>query len=192
MKKNWNDDHYTKKARREDYEARSVYKLEEIDKRERILRGSKLILDLGASPGSWSQYCLKMCPHAEIYAVDLSPLEIEDPRLHFFQDDIEKVSWEAILNGAKADVVLSDMAPNTSGQHDRDVYRSLEVAEMALGVALAHLKKKGSFVVKVFMGIGFEEYHKKVKGHFETVRLLRPDSTRKQSREIFMIGKSLR
>lgn len=84
------------------------------------------------------------------------------------------------------------MAPRTSGLHDRDVVLSLNLAEMALNVALEHLKVGGNFVVKIFMGSGFEEFHKIVKSYFESVRLLRPDSTRKHSREIFMIGKSLR
>ena len=190
--KKWHDDPFTKKARKESYEARSVYKLEEIEKREKILKGAKRILDLGASPGSWSQYCLRFSTSSEIIAVDLSPLNISDPRLHFIEADIETVDWKEVLKGEKVDIVLSDMAPKTSGLHDRDVLLSLNLAEMALRIALENLKPRGNFVVKIFMGSGFEEFHKEVKRHFEMVRLLRPESTRKHSREIFMIGKSFR
>ena len=89
--RNWNDDPFTKKARREDYAARSVYKLEEIDRREKLLKGAKLVLDLGAAPGSWTQYCLKTLPSARIVAVDLSPLEVRHPNLTFLHGAIEEV-----------------------------------------------------------------------------------------------------
>ncbi len=190
--RDWNDDPFTKKARREDYAARSVYKLEEIDRRERILKGASLILDLGAAPGSWTQYCLKALPHCKVLAVDLSPLEVTHPNLVFFQESIETVDLAGALGDRKVDLVLSDMAPRTSGQAARDVALSLDLAGMALASAEKHLKPGGTFVVKLFMGEGFEGYRQELKDRFQKVGLLRPESTRKQSREIFFIAKGFK
>lgn len=192
MPRNWNDDPFTKKARAENFEARSVYKLEEIDRREKILSGCKTILDLGAAPGSWSQYCLKKLPSVKIIAVDLSPINITHPNLIFLQQSIETVDFETLLGGQKADLVLSDMAPKTSGIHDRDVALSFELAMLALTTAKQHLKKGGGFVAKLFMGETFEEYQRNLKTSFTSVKQLRPESTRKHSREIFFIAKGFR
>ena len=186
----WNDDPFTKKARQENYQARSVYKLSEIDKRERIFSGVKTVLDLGASPGSWTQYCLeKLPPQGKLIAVDLAPIRVSDPRLTFFQQPIEDLNLLDILGEEKIDLVLSDMAPKTSGIHDRDVALSFELASIALESAKRHLKTGGSFVVKLFMGESFEEFQRLVRQSFTTVKLLRPESTRKHSREIFFIAK---
>lgn len=185
----WNDDPFTKKARKENYEARSVYKLEEIDRRENVLKGAKLVVDLGAAPGSWTQYVLKRLPNAKVIAVDLSPLGFADPRVTFFEESIETVDLSAYPG---ADVVLSDMAPKTSGVHERDVALSFELATLAFETAKRLLKPGGGFVVKLFMGESFEDYQKLMKGAFESLRNLRPESTRKHSREIFLIGKGFK
>lgn len=190
--RNWNDDPFTKKARREDFAARSVYKLEEIDRREQVLKGAKLILDLGAAPGSWTQYCLKRLPNTRVIAVDLSPIEVSHPNLTFLHGAIEEVPLSESMGSEKADVVLSDMAPKTSGQTDRDVALSFDLASFALEVAKQHLKPGGRFVAKLFMGNGFEEYRAVLREAFESVSLLRPESTRKHSREIFFIAKGFR
>lgn len=188
----WNDDPFTKKARRENFQARSVYKLSEIDQRERVLQGAKTILDLGASPGSWTEYCLQKLPQARIIAVDLSPLNVSDPRVTFLQTSIETVDLAPILGSEMVDLVLSDMAPKTSGVHDRDVALSFELATLALETARRYLKKGGNFVVKLFMGDSFEEFHRTLKAEFQNLRLLRPESTRKHSREIFFTGKGFK
>lgn len=185
----WSDDPYTKKARQQDYEARSVFKLEEIDRREFVTRGAKNILDLGASPGSWTQYCLRHVPASKIYAVDLNPLGFDDERVIFLQQSIYDLDLPKWLGDVKIDLVLSDMAPKTTGVHEADVAGSLELALKAFQAAASCLKDGGNFVVKVFMGDGFEGYRDFVKTRFESTRLLRPDSTRKHSREIFLIGK---
>ena len=192
--RNWNDDPYTKKARKENFEARSVYKLEEIDKRERIFSGVKTVLDLGAAPGSWTQYCLKKLSKTDgkIIAVDISPIQVEDPRLIFLHQSIEDVDLTEHVGGGKVDMVLSDMAPKTSGIHDRDVALSFELASLAFQTCEKHLKTGGTFVVKLFMGESFEEFNRLLKANFSQVRLLRPDSTRKHSREIFFIGKGFK
>ncbi len=191
--RNWGDDPFTKKAKKENYEARSIYKLEEIDKRENLFKGVKSVLDLGASPGSWTQYCLKKLPvTSKIVSVDISPLGFSDPRVIFLQESIETVDLTPYIEGGKVDLVISDMAPKTSGQHDRDVALSTELAELALATAEKFLKPKGNFVVKLFMGSTFEEYNKNLKTRFETTRVLRPESTRKHSREVFLIGKGFK
>src|SRR5262245_19458143 len=134
--KKWHDDPFTKKARQENYEARSVYKLEEIDKRERVFQGVKTVIDLGASPGSWTQYCLKKVPSSgKIIAIDLQPLNFSDPRVTFVQESIETVDLTVHMGTEKADLVLSDMAPKTSGAHERDVALSFELASLALSCA---------------------------------------------------------
>ncbi len=188
----WNDDPYTKKARRENYEARSIYKLSEIDQKERLFKGVRRILDLGAAPGSWTQYCLEKAPSAKIIACDLSELQVTDERITFLHQPIEEIDFAQHLGNEKVDLVLSDMAPRTSGLHDMDVLLSIELATCALTTAQKFLKPGGSFVVKVFMGSGFEDYQKLVKANFGHVRLIRPDSTRKQSREIFFVGKEFK
>jgi 23S rRNA (uridine2552-2'-O)-methyltransferase len=187
----WNDDPFTQKARRENFEARSVYKLEEIDKKERILAGASMILDLGASPGSWTQYCLKRAPKASIFAVDLNPLNFSHPQVTFLQQSARDLDLGPVFGDRKVDLVLSDMAPKTSGIHDRDVFLSFELASLALTQATHHLKKGGHFVAKIFMGESFEDFQKMLKAHFKQVKLVRPESTRKHSREIFCVGKSL-
>ncbi len=125
-------------------------------------------------------------------AVDLSPLRVSDPRLQFFQKDINEMNWDETLHAEKADVVLSDMAPKTSGIHDRDVLLSFELASMALEVARKSLKPNGKFVVKIFMGDTFDEFEGLMKDSFKEVRRLRPETTRKHSREIYFIGKQLK
>lgn len=188
----WNDDPFTKKAKKENYEARSVYKLEEIDKRERVLSGVVNVLDLGAAPGSWTQYCLKKIPkHGKIIAVDLAPLGFSHLQVTFIQKPIEELDLKDFLGAEKVDLVLSDMAPKTTGVHDTDVARSFELASIALDASLKFLKPGGAFVVKLFMGDSFEDYRKMLKDRFEQVRILRPESTRKHSREVFFVAKNL-
>lgn len=189
----WNDDPFTKRAKRENFEARSIYKLEEIDKRERIFQGVETVLDLGAAPGSWTQYCLKkLSKNGKVFAVDLSPLGFSHPQVKFFQKSIEEMDFEPELSGMKIDLVLSDMAPKTTGVHDTDVARSFELASLALQTALKFLKPGGAFVVKLFMGDSFEEYRRLVKQNFSEVRILRPESTRKHSREVFFVAKGFK
>ena len=185
----WNDDPYTKKARNENYEARSIYKLQEIEKRERVFDKVKTVIDLGASPGSWTQFCLEKLPaNGKIYSIDLKPINVEDPRIEFVQESI--YDWNP--PGIVADLILSDMAPNTSGIADRDVPLSIDLCEQALSVALRMGHAQSKFVTKIFMGSGFEDFQKTMRQHFKTVKLYKPESTRKQSREIYFIGKELK
>ncbi|MCB0418545.1 MAG: RlmE family RNA methyltransferase [Bdellovibrionaceae bacterium] len=185
-------DSFTKRAKAQDFLARSVFKLEEIDKREKLFQGVETIVDLGAAPGSWTQYCVRRVPKAKIVAIDLNPLKFSHPNVQFVQGSITETDMAVYLDGKAADLVLSDMAPKTTGIHDTDVARSAELAEMALETALKVLRPGGSFVAKLFMGESFEAYDVALKKHFEIVKKLRPESTRKRSREIFFIAKSFR
>lgn len=188
----WQDDPFTKRARRENRIARSSFKLEEIENKEKILAGARLILDLGAAPGSWSQFCLKRCPEARIIAVDPSPMEVHDARLHFFQGLAEDAKLDIVLKDQKADVILSDMAPKTTGVHVTDVARSVALCQFALGLSHTVLKSGGALVVKIFMGEGFTEFRNELQRKFQKVVIVRPESTRKQSREVFLISKGFR
>ncbi len=189
----WNDDPFTKKAKKENYEARSVYKLEEIDKRERVMTGVTNVLDLGAAPGSWTQYCLKKIPaQGKVIAVDLAPLGFSHPQVIFLQESIEGLDLAPIIGSAQIDLVLSDMAPKTTGVHDTDVARSFDLASLALESAKRFLKPGGIFIVKLFMGDSFEEYRALLRSSFEQVRILRPESTRKHSREVFFVAKGFK
>src|SRR5919198_5574946 len=138
--RHWNDDRFTRQAQREHYLARSVYKLKEIDEREHIFKGARLVLDLGAAPGSWTQYALERMAGAQarVIAVDRAPLKVSDRRVTTIEKPIQEVNFAEVMNGAKADLVLSDMAPNTSGIHERDVALSLELANIALRTASEH------------------------------------------------------
>jgi 23S rRNA (uridine2552-2'-O)-methyltransferase len=189
MRRGWNDDPFTKKARRENFEARSVYKLKEIDEREKIFHSVTTVLDLGAAPGSWTQYALQRLPKGRVIAIDLSPIQVTDPRLTFLQVSIDEADLSPLIGDQKVGLVLSDMAPKTSGIHERDTALSYELAAAALATAKKHLAPGGNFVVKLFMGSEFELFQKEMRASFRQVKLLRPESTRKHSREIFFTGK---
>ncbi len=185
-------DHFFKKAKAEDYLARSVYKLQEIDQKCKIVGKSDLIVDLGAAPGSWSQYCLrKMGDKGRVIGIDLTPVTIKDTRYVFYNEDIFKINWPeqlAALNVEKVDVVLSDMAPKTTGIKLTDQMRSLELCEMALAFSDSYLRRGGHFVCKLFHSDNFKEFQNSMKKQFKKVEVLKPESTRKISKEIFLIG----
>lgn len=188
----WRRDGYHKMAQKENYLARSVYKLKEIDEREKLFKGSETVLDLGASPGSWTQYAIERLPQGRVVAVDLAPLRFSHPRVTFFQKPMEEADLSSVVAEGEADVVMSDMAPKTTGIHDTDVARSLELARLALETARRYLKPGGTFVAKLFMGDTFDEFDRELKRSFTSVRKLRPESTRKHSREIFFIARGYR
>ena len=185
-------DHYFHKAKKENFVARSVFKLEEIDQKYKILRGAQFVVDLGCSPGSWTQYVLKASPKSQVVGIDLQNVTIKDPRFHFERADIYNFDLSAYVHdkfGADAvDVVLSDMAPKTTGIRSTDQARSFDLCLMALDVAKKHLKKNGHFVCKFFHSEDFSQLHQEIKKVFAKVEILKPDSTRKISKEIFLVG----
>jgi 23S rRNA (uridine2552-2'-O)-methyltransferase len=186
-------DHYFKKAKEQNFVARSVFKLEEIDQKLKIIKTNQKILDLGASPGSWSQYCSKKIgPQGRILGVDLTSIPLKLPNATFIQADLRDINLEEIFeqNGFNGpfDVVLSDMAPKTTGIRVTDQTRSFELCEIALNVAKQFLKKDGHFVCKLFHSDEFANLRDLMKKEFNRVEIVKPDSTRKISKEIFLIG----
>lgn len=189
--KTWAD-HYTRRAKQEQWRARSVYKLEEIDARFNVVRAGARVLDLGCSPGSWSQYCLsRVGPEGVVVGVDLTPVKgIPDANFHFIQADINEIEMsliEQIL--PRADVVLSDMAPSTTGNRVTDSARSFALAERAEAVAGRMLAGGGSFVCKLLEGEPVKGFTASLSADFRQTRLYRPKATRKRSTEIYVIAK---
>jgi 23S rRNA (uridine2552-2'-O)-methyltransferase len=183
-------DHFTRDAKKAGFPARSVFKLEEIDHRTRILKPGMRVLDLGATPGSWSMYAAqKIGKNGKLLAIDLNPLEIAlPPHGTFLQGDALDLAAGNFSLFAPYDVVLSDMAPSTTGNRLGDQTRSYELFMRALEVASETLKIGGSFVGKIFMGPDMEIARKETRKVFETERLIRPEGTRSVSYEIFIIG----
>ena len=183
-------DRFTVAARERGFPARSVFKLEEIDQRVRLLKPGMRVLDLGACPGSWSMYAAqKIGKGGKLLAIDLNPLAVQlPPHATFVQGDALSLENETLSMYAPYDVVLSDMAPNTTGNRLGDQTRSFELFMRALAVAEAFLKPGGAFVGKIFMGEDFSIAQKEVRRLFDTERSIRPEGTRSVSYELFLIG----
>jgi 23S rRNA (uridine2552-2'-O)-methyltransferase len=186
-------DHYFKKAKELNFAARSVFKLEEIDHKFKILKPNQNILDLGASPGSWSQYCSqKIGDGGRVLGVDLSPIQVKLKNAVFIQADLRDLNLENIFkeHGFEPvfDLVISDMAPKTTGIRSTDQARSMELCELALDIARRFLKPGGNFVCKLFHSDDFKLLRENMKKTFDRVEAVKPDSTRKISKEIFLVG----
>lgn len=180
-------DSFGRRARRQGYPARSVYKLEEIDRRTRILRKGQRVLDLGASPGAWTLYAAqKVGPQGRVLGLDLDEHKSALPA-HAEIQVADAFTVEPSSLGA-FDVVLSDMAPKTSGQRHADQYRSYELFSRALEIASAVLRPGGSFVGKIFQGAEFEDARAAARQRFKKVRVMRPKATRTESYEVFLVG----
>lgn len=191
FKKNPWADHYTRKARKERYPARSVYKLKEIQQKTGLIRKGHRILDLGCAPGSWLLEAAELTgPSGRVVGVDLKPVEIPLPGhvaahtgdLHDMDDALRAAV------GTDYDVVLSDMAPATTGVKRVDALRSFALSEAALALALEVLKPGGAFICKIFQGSDFQAFIAQVKQAFTGSKIFKPQSSRKASKEIFVIG----
>ena len=182
-------DHYARKAKEQGYGARSVFKLEEVDDKERLLRPGLTVLDLGASPGSWAQYASeRVGGKGLVVGVDLKPLSRPTrPNEVFILGDAFELD-PANLPVPRFDLVLSDMMPNTIGHKAADHYRSMAIAERALWLCDRLLKPGGAFLVKVFQGADFESYRKMMQARFRTVKIKKPKSSRPNSREMYLLG----
>lgn len=186
-------DYYFHKAKSENYAARSAFKLEEMDKRYKIFRPGMQVLDLGAAPGSWSQYASKkLGKQGRVLGIDLQEIKISLFNAVFIQADLRDVNLGEIIQKhgftPPFDIVMSDMAPRTTGIKLQDQMRSLELCELALETAHRFLKPKGTFIAKFFHSDEFEGFRAQMRGHFEKVEILRPKSTRTESKEIFLVG----
>lgn len=188
-------DHLTHKAKADNYPARSVYKLEEIEHKFRIIKQKDVVLDLGCAPGSWLLYASRQVgPEGRVLGVDLKPVNIGLPaNTTVIQDDILQMADPAFFEQvAGCRVVLSDMAPATTGRKDVDAFRSFALCQMALDVAVRVLAQNGHFVCKIFQGNEFTSFEKQVTTLFRDCRIFKPDSCRKQSKEIYIIAKNKR
>jgi len=191
MKRNKWYDYYAKRARKEGFPARSVYKLQEIQNRLSVLKPGDRVLDLGCSPGSWLLFASRIVgKEGLVVGVDLNPLSISlPPNVSFIQSDIMDLKDEPSVElGNDFDVVLSDMAPHTTGHRFVDAQRSLNLCEAALTVSYHVLKHGGIFVCKIFQGVDFKGFSDKVKKEFRQLRIYRPKTTRKGSKEIYIVG----
>jgi len=209
----WLNDHvndtYVKLAQKDGYRARAAYKLKEMDETLHLIKPGHLVVDLGSTPGAWSQYARrKLSPrtatgggaaagelNGQIIALDLLPMEpIEG--VVFIQGDIREdavlAQLATQLKGQLADLVLSDMAPNLSGIHSADAARIEHLVELAIEFAQAHLKPQGALVAKVFHGGSYDALFKRFKEVFVNVKRLKPKASRDKSAETFLIGMGLK
>jgi 23S rRNA (uridine2552-2'-O)-methyltransferase len=185
-------DAFFRKARNEGFAARAVYKLEDIDKRVRLFHAGARVLDLGCRPGSWMQYAVKAVgPHGKVVGVDRMPLPTPLPGAHVIVADIYTLSDDELLCGLSAyDIVLSDMAPDTTGIRATDQARSAALVEEALSRAERLLAPIGAFVAKIFQSPDVEKLRKRMGQRFADVRLLKPEASRQQSTELYLVGKN--
>lgn len=191
MKSNRWDDHYARRARAEKWLARSVYKLQEIDRKFKLIRKGHQILDLGCYPGSWSQYGIsKVGPEGDVIGIDLNlPDRLSFHNFRSIQADILALDMEWLIRKiSPRDLVMSDLAPSTTGIGTTDTSRSMALAKKALDIASVLLKRRGYFVCKVLEGEEIKPFRLKAADIFSEVRLFRPKATRKRSREVYLIG----
>jgi len=189
-------DEYVKLAQARGYRSRAVFKLEEIDARDRLLRPGMSVVDLGAAPGGWSQLAAqKIGKSGRIIALDILPVEAL-PGVTIIEGDFQE---EAVLNqllaaleGKPVDLVLSDMAPNMSGTRVVDQSRAMWLAELALDTARQVLRPGGAFVTKLFMGAGFDEYQKAARASFASLANRKPKASRDRSREVYLVCKGFK
>jgi 23S rRNA (uridine2552-2'-O)-methyltransferase len=196
---NKRQDFFFDKAKEEGYPARSVYKLKEIDKKYRIIRNKDIVLDLGCAPGSWMMYLSEKVGHrGRVIGVDIQDINIPiEKNMEFIKGDIREILFGSelreIINSDNRevmfDVIVSDMAPKTTGVKFADAEESLELGEEALNVAKAFLKNKGNLVIKIFESGDTAQFIKRLKSCFKIVKRFSPEATRKQSREFYVICK---
>ena len=184
-------DHYFRRAKKEGFIARSVYKLEEVDRRVRLFKPGQRVLDLGCHPGSWLQYCARAVgKRGLVVGVDTRTISIElPPHVHFIQADVfELLPTDLYQISEEFDVVLSDLAPATTGIRSVDSSRSFTLFQRALTLADDVLVPGAHFLGKIFQGSGFDEMVKELKSRFDKVKIIRPRATRSQSKEIYLVA----
>jgi 23S rRNA (uridine2552-2'-O)-methyltransferase len=190
------NDPYVKQAQKEGYRARSSYKLLELNERDRLIRPGMRVLDLGSAPGGWSQVAAALVgAKGRVLATDILPME-PLKNVDFIQGDFrEETVLERILahlDGARVDLIISDIAPNISGISSADQAASIYLLELALDMARRVLKPGGNFVAKMFQGAGSDEYLKELRGAFEKVTIRKPDASRPRSREVYVVARGFR
>lgn len=184
-------DHYSRRAKKEKFPARSVYKLQEIQRKYNLIKKGDKVLDLGCSPGSWLLLAAKLTgAGGRVVGVDLQPVSIEIPsNARVYKADILSINDEFFRSeGQDFNIIISDMAPATSGNKHVDSARSYNLCQAALSIAQNMLIPGGSFVCKIFQGEDFKAFSDSVKSSFNKTRIFKPQSSRKASREIYIIG----
>lgn len=180
-RQNLKDEYYTRKSKQDHYPARSVYKLQQIDEKFGLIRKNDRILDLGCAPGSWLLYAARK---GEVLGIDSVNLKITLPiNAKFIKQDVMSFTTDEKFN-----VIISDLAPNTSGEHFLDVGNSIELCEKCLEIAKTSLKRNGNFLCKIFEGEGMQEFFKEVEKNFKFAKRYKPMASRKESREIYIVG----
>ena len=187
------DDEFVRRSQVEGYRSRAVYKLKEIDEKDRLIKPGMNIIDLGAAPGGWSQYAAEILNgKGRVIALDLLLIEPEIEGVEFIQGDFREDSVLAelmnTLNSEAADLVFSDMAPNMSGVKNVDVARAMYLAELTLELGKETLKPGGAILVKLFQGEGFQEYLQSLRDNFEKVIMRKPKASRSRSKEIYALA----
>ena len=179
-------DRFTLRAREEGYQARSAYKLKEINKEFSIIKSGYNVLDLGCSPGGWSQIALEAVgPQGSVMGVDDMPVRIQAKNFEFIHADIFEFYPDRVF-----DVVISDMAPRTTGQRQLDQERSYQLSLRALAIAKKNLRTGGSFLVKIFQGPNYEAFLLKVKNSFGYSKTVKPKASKSDSKEMYVLGKN--
>jgi 23S rRNA (uridine2552-2'-O)-methyltransferase len=190
------NDEFVKRARKEGYRSRAVYKLQEIDQRDRLLKPGMTVVDLGAAPGAWSQYLVERVGRSgRVIGLDILPMEAL-PGVEVLQGDFtEETTLKALLDvlgGRPVDLVISDMSPNISGVDSADKARAMYLSELAVDFAAQVLKPGGAFLMKVFQGSGFSELYKVIQGKFTRVVSRKPKASRARSAEIYVLATGFR
>ena len=186
------NDPYVKLAQKDSYRARAAYKLIEIDDKDRLIKPGMVVVDLGSTPGSWSQVAVQRIKgQGRVVALDILPM-VGIPGVDFIQGDFREdevlAELEEMLHGQKVDLVISDMAPNISGMSSVDQPNAAYLTELAVDFSLKWLKPEGNFLVKVFMGTGFEEIMQIMRESFEKVVTRKPKASRDRSTEVYLLG----
>jgi 23S rRNA (uridine2552-2'-O)-methyltransferase len=190
------NDHYVQAAQKAGYRSRAVFKLLEIQEKDRIIRPGQVVVDLGAAPGGWSQIAAPIVGEkGDVIAMDILPID-PLPGVTFIEGDFTKQDVHdallATLNGREVDLVMSDIAPNISGMRAVDQPKAMYLVELALDFAQTTLKPGGDFVVKVFQGEGFDAYLQAMRQSFERVVIRKPKASRPKSREVYMLGRGFK
>lgn len=183
------NDPFVQRAQKEGYRSRAAYKLLEIDEKDRLLKPGTVVVDLGATPGGWSQVAAaKGCKVIALDLLPLQPLAGVEFIQGDFRDDQVLQQLEQRLDGKPVGLVISDMAPNISGIGMSDQARAMHLAELALDFSAEHLKPGGALLVKVFQGAGFEDYLRQMRSHFAKVVTRKPKASRDRSSELYLLG----
>lgn len=195
LKEHFNDE-FVKQAQKEGYRSRAVYKLKEIQEKDRLLRPGMVVVDLGAAPGGWSQYAAQVLDsNGKIIALDILPMDsLADVEFiqGDFRDEAVLAQLQHAINNRAVDLVISDMAPNTSGVKAVDQPRGMYLVELAVEFAKQNLRPGGDFLAKVFQGEGFDALLKDLRAHFSSVSTRKPKASRARSAELYLLARNYR